>query len=224
VSSAVAEGCRSARYKTPLGQSILDDGRQGGLLAILFHLAFWQMDLSYFGRGLLGSWPQADIGIVLWSLSVSASDWQSRERLTRLCTISEPAMLTGAWDRPPLAMEARILRPLLWFGLLEICRAEFLSQGRLVRSPALIRCCDRSIPPRVALTVTGASFELPESTDNGHGRPSAKPGNFDPFRTLVAPRATCPPMPRLLEGGWRFAQYVHATRRPDFADRRRIAV
>ena len=59
---------------TPLGKSMLSDARQGSLQAILFHLAFWQMDLGYFGRGLLGSWPQADIGIVLWSLSVSAGD------------------------------------------------------------------------------------------------------------------------------------------------------
>jgi hypothetical protein len=33
---------------------------------------FWHTDLGYFGRGPLDSRPQADIGIVLWSLSVSA--------------------------------------------------------------------------------------------------------------------------------------------------------
>ena len=95
------------------------EARQGSLQAILFHLAFWHMDLGYFGRGLLGSWPQADIGIVLWSLSVSAGDWQTSEKLTRLCTIPELAILSGTWDRSAYAMEARILRPLLWFGLLE---------------------------------------------------------------------------------------------------------
>ena len=78
------------------------------------------MDLEYFGRGLLGSWPpQAGIGIVLWSLSVSADDWQTSDKLTRLCTIPEPATLTGSWDRPAFALEAKILRPLMWFGLLE---------------------------------------------------------------------------------------------------------
>jgi hypothetical protein len=54
---------RAARGKlvvTPLGKSMLNEARQGSLLAILFHLAFWHMDLSYFGRGLLGSWPQPD--------------------------------------------------------------------------------------------------------------------------------------------------------------------
>jgi hypothetical protein len=93
--------------------------RQRSLLAILFHIMFWRMDLEYFGRGLLGSWPQADIGIVLWSLSVSAADWQTSDKLTRLCTIPQPATLTGTWDRSALALEAKILRPLLWFGLLE---------------------------------------------------------------------------------------------------------
>jgi hypothetical protein len=110
---------RGKLVATPFGKSMLSDARQGSLTAILFHIAFWHMDLGYFGRGLLGSWPQADIGVVLWSLSVSADDWQTSEKLTRLCTIPEPAILSGTWDRTPYAMEARILRPLLWFGLLE---------------------------------------------------------------------------------------------------------
>ena len=71
---------------TPLGKSMLSEARRGSLQAILFHLAFWHVDLGYFGRGLLGSWPQADVGIVLWSLSVCGNDWQTSEKLTRLCT------------------------------------------------------------------------------------------------------------------------------------------
>jgi hypothetical protein len=120
---------RGKLVATPLGKSMLSDARQGSILAILFHLAFWHMDLGYFGRGLLGSWPQADAGVVLWSLSVCASDWQSTEKLTRLCTIPEPTMLSGTWDRTPYAMEAKILRPLLWFGLLEQ-RSEKVPSGR----------------------------------------------------------------------------------------------
>jgi|SRR5450759_797643 hypothetical protein len=110
---------RGKLVATPLGKSMLSNARQSSLPAILFHLAFWHMDLGYFGRGLLGSRPQADIGIVLWSLSVSAGNWQTSDKLTRLCTIPEPAILSGTWDRSAYAMEARILRPLLWFGLLE---------------------------------------------------------------------------------------------------------
>jgi len=120
---------RGKLVATPLGKSMLSHERQGSLPAILFHITFWRMDLGYFGRGLLGSWPQADIGIVLWSPSVSAGDWQTSEKLTRLCTIPEPATLTGTWDRSAYAMEARILRPLLWFGLLEY-RCENIPDSR----------------------------------------------------------------------------------------------
>jgi hypothetical protein len=114
---------------TPLGKSMLNGTRQGSLLALLFHLAFWRMDLGYFGRGLLGSWPQADGGVALWSLSACANDWQTSEKLTRLCTIPEPAMFSGTWDRTHYAMEARILRPLMWFGLLEH-RSEKILESR----------------------------------------------------------------------------------------------
>ena len=120
---------RGKLVATPLGKSVLSNAKQGSLLAILFHLAFWHMDLGSFGRGLLGSWPQADVGVVLWSLSICANDWQSAEKLTRLCTIPEPVMFSEMWDRTPYAMEAKILRPLLWFGLLEH-RSEKIPSGR----------------------------------------------------------------------------------------------
>jgi hypothetical protein len=61
---------RGKLVATPVGKSILSDPKRGSFLAVLFHLAFWRMDLSYFGRGLLGLWPEADAGVVLWSLSV----------------------------------------------------------------------------------------------------------------------------------------------------------
>jgi hypothetical protein len=120
---------RGKLVATPLGKSMLSETRRGSLPAILFHLALWHMDLGYFARGLLGSWPQSDIGIVLWSLSVSAGDWQSIEKLTRLCTIPEPTLFSGTWDRTSYAMEAKILRTLLWFGLLEH-RSEKISDSR----------------------------------------------------------------------------------------------
>jgi hypothetical protein len=127
--ATLVRGQRGKLSATPLGKSMLSDAQQGSLPAILFHIMFWRMDLEYFGRGLLGSWPQADIGIALWSLSVSAGDWQTNEKLTRLCTIPEPAILSGTWDRSAYAMEARILRPLLWFGLLEY-RSEKIANSR----------------------------------------------------------------------------------------------
>ena len=66
-----------------------------------------------------GSWPQNQIGIVLWSLSASAHDWLPREKLTRLSATPVIGVLESQWDFGSSAMEVRILRPLLWFGLLE---------------------------------------------------------------------------------------------------------
>jgi hypothetical protein len=57
--------------------------------------------------------------VVLWSLSVAANDWQSPERLTRLCTIPINSLLGTEWDSSSMMMEARILRTLQWFGLLD---------------------------------------------------------------------------------------------------------
>jgi hypothetical protein len=53
--STLVRAQRGKLVATPLGKSMLIDARQRSLPAILFHLAFWHMDLGYFGRGLLGS-------------------------------------------------------------------------------------------------------------------------------------------------------------------------
>ena len=109
---------RGSLRVTRLGKDLLTGNRQA-LQAILFHVTFWHADLGYLGRGMNGSWPQRDIGILLWSLSVAAPDWQTSEKLTRLCAIPVTEILQATWDTGSLMMEARILRPLLWFGLLE---------------------------------------------------------------------------------------------------------
>ncbi len=99
-------------------QVIEDPGRQA-IQALLFHLALWAIDLGYFGRAIDHGWPQRDAGIVLWSLSIAAGEWQPPERLTRMCTIPTSDMLDAKWDTATHAMEATILRPLWWFGLLD---------------------------------------------------------------------------------------------------------
>jgi hypothetical protein len=57
--------------------------------------------------------------VVLWSLCVSATNWQSPEVLARLCTIPINGVLEADWDVGSTAIEAHVLRPLLWFGLVE---------------------------------------------------------------------------------------------------------
>ena len=109
---------------TPLGRAMLEPGRGGALLALLFRQAFWHRDLSKFvsgrPRNQPGWWPQGDIGAVLWSISVVAADCQSAATLTALCTVPDDTMPTAAhWD-PAATMFARhVLDPLRWFGLVE---------------------------------------------------------------------------------------------------------
>jgi len=104
---------------TPAGRRMLEQPHPPALQAVLFHIAFWHFDLGYLSRGLHYGWPQRNAGIVLWSLSVAANDWQPREHLSRLCTIPINGVLETTWDTASFAMEAQILRPLQWFGLLE---------------------------------------------------------------------------------------------------------
>jgi hypothetical protein len=104
---------------TAAGRRMLEEPDRRALQAVLFDIALWHLDLGYFGLGPHPGWPQRDAGIVLWSLSIAANAWQPRERLTRLCTIPNNDLLEKPWDSASYAMEARILRPLHWFGLLE---------------------------------------------------------------------------------------------------------
>jgi len=104
---------------TAAGRKSLVEPHVQALQALLFQTTFWHMYLGYFGRGIHDGWPQADAGVVLWSLSVAATDWQSPKVLSRLCTIPIIGVLESQWDSGSLALQARILRPLVWFGLLE---------------------------------------------------------------------------------------------------------
>ena len=141
---------------TPAGRQLLEEPHLRALQAVLFHIALWHLDLGNLG---LGGWPQRDAGIVLWSLSIAASEWQPRERLTRMCTIPLNGRLDTPWDSASHAMEARFLRPLQWFGLLEH-RQDDIAESRFekrhfYRKTALF---DRFLSFDVKLETAGSSL------------------------------------------------------------------
>jgi hypothetical protein len=115
---------------TRLGKEMLVPGRHGALQALLVHVALWHLNLGYFDRNPIEAWPQNHTGVVLWCLSVSANDWMDREILTRLCTVPVLQVVESKWDFGSFAMESRILKPLLWFGLLE-ARTERSAESRV---------------------------------------------------------------------------------------------
>src|SRR5271168_3564653 len=122
---------RGKLVATPLGRKILNGEEHGPLQVLLLHVAFWRLNLGYFDRYAVDTWPQNEVGVVLWSLSASAQDWLPRETLTRLCASPVIGVLESQWDFGSSAMEARILRPLWWFGLLE-ARSQEKSPTELV--------------------------------------------------------------------------------------------
>jgi len=117
---------------SPAGRRMIQEPNLPALPALLFHIALWHFDLGNLSRGVLDGWLQPDVGIVLWSLSIAANDWQPRERLSRFCTIPINRVLDQPWDTASFVMAAQILRPLYWFGLLEH-REEAIEGSRFER-------------------------------------------------------------------------------------------
>jgi hypothetical protein len=122
---------RGKLIPTPLGGRILNAEQYGPLQAVLFDVVFWRLNLAYFDRYPIDTWPLTQAGVILWSLSASAHDWLPTGMLTRLCATPVIGVLESQWDFGSSAMEARILRPLVWFGLLE-WRSEGRSPTELV--------------------------------------------------------------------------------------------
>ena len=107
---------------TAYGHAVLK-GRRSGLQANLFRNAFWQMSLNLFGCGECGHWPQQQIGMALWALSTTGHRWQETGDLMRLSVLPDEAVLRNPDWVAPMLFALRVLRPLLWFGLLE-CRED----------------------------------------------------------------------------------------------------
>lgn len=105
---------------TKAGQALAQDRQAAELFRQLFATVFWQLNLGYFDRVPLEVWPQDHTGIVLWCLSVAGQEWFRAKDLMRTCSVWDPAFDEGPADFPAYAFEGRVLRPLTWFGLLEV--------------------------------------------------------------------------------------------------------
>lgn len=106
---------------TKAGSALVEPDEADELFACLFATTFWQVNLAYFDRVPFETWPQNHVGIVLWCLSVAGQDWFRPEDLMRSCTVWDPALDEGPTDFPGYAFESRVLRPLTWLGLMDVC-------------------------------------------------------------------------------------------------------
>ena len=125
---------------TKKAQTLVAKRDVGKLNRLLFEAAFWNTNLAYFDGFRLASWPQGEIGTVLWCLSVAANDWQKPDDLVRLCATPVNGILEAEQDESGSIFDARILRVLGWFGLLEVEATpdekwSFLKHRRYRKSP-----------------------------------------------------------------------------------------
>jgi hypothetical protein len=101
------------------GKAMLAPEAAPTLLAELFAATFWKVNLQDFDRNPIDFWPQHHMGVILWSLSVTAHGWSSAGKLMEACTIMETLPEVPAQDLPEFAMVTRVLRPLTWLGVFE---------------------------------------------------------------------------------------------------------
>ena len=94
-------------------------GRLARLHDTLFRTAFWRVSLDLFGDGECGSWPQPLIGVALWSLAITGDRWQDTGTLMRQAVLPNDAVSRNPDFVPLILFAMRVLRPLLWFGLVE---------------------------------------------------------------------------------------------------------
>ena len=97
------------------GDGFLDlrklDGHQVWLQAELFRIAFWRVRLNLFGGGECGSWPQLQIGMVLWLLSTMGHRWQPTLKLIKLGVLPDEAVLRNPEFVAPTLFVWRVHRP-----------------------------------------------------------------------------------------------------------------
>lgn len=104
---------------TAKARKLLGMDGAGDLASRLFEIVFWRINLGRWDGCPVPSWPQGDIGIIVWALSHVASDWETPDRLARLTTVPVIGVLEAERDFSGLALELRILRMLALFGLLD---------------------------------------------------------------------------------------------------------
>jgi hypothetical protein len=81
---------------------------------------FWGIDLAEFDGVPFSNWPQDHVGVTLWAISACCLQWTEQRDLMALTTLSHPALERTYGDGMLAAFQLRILRPLVWLGLMEL--------------------------------------------------------------------------------------------------------
>ncbi len=124
---------RSRAYVTSKGRELLADARAGSLYRQLFYTLFRNFDLSYLSVYLPTPAVQDAMAVILWRLQLVANDWVALNRLPGEIFLShvrdQVRAVSPSPDVETWVLRGEVLRPLLWFGLLECDHDEEVYHG-----------------------------------------------------------------------------------------------
>ncbi len=107
----------------PAGRELLAESQAGTLYVRLFRTVFREFNLAYLdGGGPESSGLQHTVAFSLYRLSTAAVEWRNPYELAAEVVLPEvyDELVDPRWDdEAAMRIEARLLRPLEWFGLLE---------------------------------------------------------------------------------------------------------
>jgi hypothetical protein len=121
------------------GRELLPAERAGALQAVLFRAACCDLDLAGLGGVGLGERLQRQLNLILFMIGRLADDWIDSERLLHASVVPDQEILAAMEHVPLYALEGCILRPLQWFGLIEIrslpTESEWRSRREVRKTP-----------------------------------------------------------------------------------------
>jgi len=114
---------KSRASVTSKGRELCADEQAGRLYRRLFLTLFRNFDLSYLSMFHHTPLVQDTMAVILWRLQLVANDWVALSELPKevfLNSVREQVRAASIWPEvEPDVLRSEVLRPLLWFGLLE---------------------------------------------------------------------------------------------------------
>ncbi len=126
---------------TRKGRMLLPKEQAGRLQGVLFRATFARYNPAYLDRFNMPEVFAPQISLILYLIGQFCTDWRAAGALMRSVTFPTKELTEPKYpDLPVIAFEARVLRYLCWFGLLEEAHPaanDDWRQARLYRKTAL---------------------------------------------------------------------------------------
>jgi hypothetical protein len=125
---------RNRVFVTSKGRNLLADDKAGRLYRQLFYTMFRDFGLGYLSPFQETPFVQGSAAVILWRLQMVTHDWFPLKQLPRevfLTQVSEQVRAASIWPEVEQdVLRSEVLRPLLWFGLLECDHTDDEYHGR----------------------------------------------------------------------------------------------